>query len=83
MGVDVDKIRVLLNRYIAMETLSVPAIEKILGMRVFWTLPDDYRAAVSAVNQGLPIAACDANSEIARSYAGLPDALIQSIAPSL
>ncbi len=79
MGVDMGKIRVLLNRFITMEKMNLQAIEKILGMSVFWMLPNDYRSVVSAINQGLPIEACDDASEIARSYAGLPNALVESI----
>jgi pilus assembly protein CpaE len=79
MAVDIGKMRVLLNRYIAIESMSLETIEKILGMSVFWTLPNDYRAVVSAVNQGLPIVVSGYDTDIARSYAALPDALIQSI----
>ena len=82
MGVDTGKIRVLLNRYIEMELMSLQTVEEILGKRVFWALPNNYRVVVSAVNQGLPIEVCDCHSDIATSYAGLPDALIQSISLS-
>lgn len=82
MGVDTGKIRVLLNRYIKMEMMSLQRVEEILGKSVFWTLPNNYRVVVSAVNQGLPIEVCDYHSDIATSYAGLPDALIQSISLS-
>jgi pilus assembly protein CpaE len=82
MGVEVGKIRVLLNRYIAMENMTLETIEKILGRSVFWTVPDDYRAVVSAVNAGLPLHAADAQSEIARCYAELPRALLQVLSSS-
>jgi pilus assembly protein CpaE len=82
MGVDTGKIRVLLNRYIKMEMMSLQTVEEILGRGVFWTLPNNYPVVVSAVNQGLPIEACDHESDIATSYAALPDALFQSISLS-
>ena len=47
-------------------------------MKVFWTLPNNYPVAVAAINQGLPIEACDFSSDIAKSYAGLTDAILQS-----
>jgi pilus assembly protein CpaE len=83
MGVDIGKMRVLLNRYIEMEMMNLQAVEEILGQNVFWTLPNNYRVVVSAVNHGLPIEACDCDSDIARSYAGLPSALIQSLSRSV
>ena len=80
MGVDLAKLRVLLNRYITTDMMNLQTIENLLGMRVFWTIPDDYRAVVAAVNQGLSIEACGRDSEIAKSYALLPDALLRSLA---
>jgi pilus assembly protein CpaE len=82
-GVDIGKIRILLNRYIKMENMNLQAVEKTLGMSVFWTVPDDYPTVLAAVNQGFPAQACDCDSEIARSYAALPDALIQSLSLSV
>jgi pilus assembly protein CpaE len=79
MGVDTRKIRVLLNRYVEIDKMNLAAVEKILGMDVFWTLPNNYPAVVAAVNRGLPIGMCDYSSDIGRSYADLPDALIRSI----
>lgn len=83
MGVDMAKIRVLLNRYITMEKTDLQTIENLLGMSIFWTIPDDYRAVLSAVNQGLSIQACGYQSEIARSYGGLSGALLESISLSM
>jgi pilus assembly protein CpaE len=82
MGVDLAKIRVLLNRYITTEMMNLQTIENVLGMRIFWTIPDDYRAVLSAVNQGLSIQACGYDSDIAKSYAGLPGAIMRSISLS-
>jgi pilus assembly protein CpaE len=83
MGVDMNKLRVLLNRYIEMESANLQAVEKILGMSVFWTLPDNYPVVVAAINRGLPVEVCDYDSDIARSYAGLPEALLRSISLSI
>jgi pilus assembly protein CpaE len=82
MGVDMDKIRVLLNRYVKIESTGVEAVERILGAPVFWTLPDNYRAVIRAVNQGLPLATSDEKSGIAKSYAGLSKALLRLLEAS-
>lgn len=78
MGVDVGKIRLLLNRYVNNQIMNLETMEKALGMKVFWTLPNNYPVAVAAINQGLPIEECDFSSDIAKSYAGLTDAILQS-----
>jgi pilus assembly protein CpaE len=81
MGVDLGKIRVLLNRYVATGGMSLQAVESVLGSRVFWSVPDDYAAVAAAINQGLPLAASDARSQIAKSYDGLPQALLGLLHP--
>ncbi|HEY7553971.1 MAG TPA: AAA family ATPase [Candidatus Binatia bacterium] len=78
MGVDNGKIRLMLNRYVDNQIINLEMVEKALGMNVFWTLPNNYPAAVAAINQGLPIEACDFRSDIAKSYAGLTDAILRS-----
>ena len=78
MGVDNGKIRLMLNRYVNNQIINLATVEKALGMNVFWTLPNNYPVAVAAINQGLPIEACDFESDIAKSYAGLTDAILRS-----
>jgi pilus assembly protein CpaE len=78
MGVDNDKIRLMLNRFVNNQIINLETVEKALGMKVFWTLPNNYPVAVAAINQGLPIEAYDFRSDIAKSYAGLTDAILRS-----
>jgi hypothetical protein len=49
-----------------------------LGVKVFWTLPNNYPVAIAAVNQGLSIQECDARSDIAKSYLGLTESVVNS-----
>jgi pilus assembly protein CpaE len=80
MGVYDMKIRLVLNRYIKSKLMSLESVEKALGVKIFWTLPNNYPVAIAAVNQGLSLQECDPKSDIARSYAGLTDAVIESFA---
>ena len=77
MGVDVGKIRLLLNRYVNNPIMNLETMEKAVGMKVFWMLPNNYPVAVTAINQGVSIEACDFSSDIAKSYAGLTNAILQ------
>lgn len=79
MGIDNGKIRLLLNRYVNNPIMNLETVEKALEMKVFWTLPNNYPVAVAAINQGVPIEACDLRSDIAKSYAGLTDAILRSV----
>ncbi|MPZ75833.1 MAG: AAA family ATPase [Deltaproteobacteria bacterium] len=78
MGIYEKKIRLVLNRYIKSKLMSPESAEKALGAKVFWTLPNNYPTAIAAVNQGLSIQECDPRSDIARSYSGLADAVLES-----
>lgn len=75
MGIYDKKIRLILNRYVKSKLMTLESVEKALGVKVFWTLPNNYPVAIAAVNQGLSIQECDAKSDIAKSYAGLTDAV--------
>jgi pilus assembly protein CpaE len=78
MGIYDKKIRLVLNRYVKSKLMTLESVEKALGVKVFWTLPNNYPVAIAAVNQGLSIQECDARSDIAKSYSGLTDAVLSA-----
>ncbi len=78
MGIYEKKIRLILNRYVKSKLMTLESVEKALGVKVFWTLPNNYPVAIAAVNQGLSIQECDPKSDIARSYAGLTDEVLKT-----
>jgi len=80
IGIYEQKIRLVLNRYVKSKLMTLESVEKALGIKVFWTLPNNYPVAIAAVNQGLSIYECDPKSDIARSYAGLNDAVLEVFA---
>jgi pilus assembly protein CpaE len=79
MGIYHNKIRLILNRYVKSRLMSLESVEKTLGIKVFWTLPDDYPTAIGALNQGVPIQETDPKSALAKSYQGLGDALLDAL----
>jgi Flp pilus assembly CpaE family ATPase len=58
--------------------MTLESVEKALGVKVFWTLPNNYPVAIAAVNQGLSIQECDPKADISRSYTGLTDAVLNT-----
>src|SRR5262245_35370086 len=78
MGIYDKKIRLILNRYVKSKLMTLESVEKALGVKVFWTLPNNYPVAIAAVNQGLSIQECDAKADISRSYTGLTDAVLNT-----
>jgi pilus assembly protein CpaE len=78
MGIYDKKIRLILNRYVKSKLMTLESVEKALGVKVFWTLPNNYPVAIAAVNQGFSIQDCDPKSDIAKSYAGLTDFVLNT-----
>jgi pilus assembly protein CpaE len=81
IGVHEKKVRLVLNRYVKSRIMSVESAEQVLGVKVFWTIPNDYPTALAALTQGLPIVEIGQNSAIAKSYRGLADAVTESLSP--
>ena len=71
------KVRLVVNRYITSKLMSLESVEKMLATKVFWTLPNDYPTAISALNQGVPILDINPKSKLAKSYRGLAEATIE------
>ena len=82
MGVQQKKIRLVLNRHIKSKLINLEAVEKTLGVKVFWALPNDYPTAIAALNQGLTIHETDPKSELAKSYRGMATAVLETITVS-
>ncbi|MGH7771576.1 MAG: AAA family ATPase, partial [Candidatus Binatia bacterium] len=79
MGIYQKKIRLVLNRYVKSRLMSLESVEKTLGIKVFWTLPNDYPTAIAALNQGLSLQETDPKSGLAKSYQGLAHAVMQAL----
>lgn len=56
LGYTHERIRPLLNRLHKGEDVGVADVEKSLGVRLWHTVPNDYRAVAAAINQGVPLA---------------------------
>lgn len=72
-----DKARLVLNRARRGDEVSEAEVEKALGQPLFWKLPNNYPAAVRAINHGTPLVkgpGCDLGASIqtlARRLTGL------------
>ncbi len=69
-----DRLRLVLNRDQSRSEIDQKEIARSLGQPLFWNLPNSYRTAIQAINQGRPIV--DVNhSPLAASYRGLTEKL--------
>ena len=70
-----DKVRLVLNRHISQGELSAGDMEKTLGIKIFWEIPNDYLATLEAINAGTPLTDFAPKSAVSKSLAGLALAL--------
>ncbi|HTM09361.1 MAG TPA: P-loop NTPase, partial [Verrucomicrobiae bacterium] len=82
VGVHQANIRLILNRYIKTKVMDIESVEKALATKVFWTLPNDYPTAISAINQGISIVDGAPKSDLARGYRGLAERLVNIMGSS-
>jgi Flp pilus assembly CpaE family ATPase len=80
LRINPKKVQLILNRYQKSKLMSLESVERTLGLKPFWMLPNDYPTAVAALNQGVPIQEAKPYSKLAKSYRGLADALLQELA---
>ena len=50
-----DQLRLVINRFQAEGDISLEDVSRTLGLKVFWTLSNDYEAVVDSINTGKPI----------------------------
>jgi pilus assembly protein CpaE len=50
-----EQLRLIVNRYQADGDISLDDVSRTLGLKVFWTVSNDYIAVVESINTGKPI----------------------------
>jgi pilus assembly protein CpaE len=78
MGIDSSKIKIVVNRYVKKGCDIEPdEVEKALGLKIAWMIPNDFKNAIAAINYGEPVVLRAPRSEISTSLMGLAQQLAQ------
>jgi pilus assembly protein CpaE len=78
-GVVGERLKIVLNRASEFGVLSTAQIERVLGLRIDYSVNSDYRTVASAVNSGVPVSALRGSElhgqldAIARALTGNPN----------
>lgn len=80
-GKDHDRLRLVVNRYHPDDVISLEDVHKTIGLRVYWTLSNDYEAVSRAINSGTPVAR-NGKSRYARDLQALGADLVGVEAPA-
>ena len=74
--VDDDRIRVVVNRHVKRGAdVELADMERALKTKVGWTVPNDFKNAISAINMGEPVVLRAPRADISSSLCGLAGAL--------
>jgi pilus assembly protein CpaE len=74
MGIAPEKIRVVVNRYVKKGWDIEPSeVERALGIKLEWLIPNDFKNAIAAINYGEPVVLRAPKSEMTVSLNTLAD----------
>jgi pilus assembly protein CpaE len=75
-GVEASKVRIVVNRYVKKGSDIEPdEVERALGLKISWLVPNDFKNAIAAINFGEPVVIRAPKSEISTSLRDLAGAL--------
>jgi pilus assembly protein CpaE len=60
----VQRVRLVVNRYLKRGEIKVEDAEKVLHKRIAWSIPNDYDDAMTSLNKGMPLGMCIPKSPI-------------------
>jgi pilus assembly protein CpaE len=69
-----ERIHLVVNRHHQKSRVSVRDVEDTVGLKVFWSLPNDFRPMSAAIDSGCPIVLDAPKSKLTRSFVDLADA---------
>jgi len=73
--------KIIVNRYLKKSEITLEDAKKSLSANIFWTIPNDYRSTISAINQGKPLNQAAPNAPATRSLTELAEHLLPTEKP--
>ncbi len=77
IGYGSDKIKLIINRYIENQEITLKDIENSIGKEVFDTIPNNYLTLIDAINLGQAVGDINPQSNIAKAYARITDKILK------
>jgi pilus assembly protein CpaE len=67
MGIEGSKIKIVVNRFVKKGWDIDPAeVERALGLKISWLIPNDFKTAIAAINYGEPFVVSQPRAEISQ-----------------
>jgi pilus assembly protein CpaE len=74
---DRDRLRLVVNRFLKKSDITLKDAEESVKTEIFWSIPNDYKTAMSAINRGKPLYEVSPKADITKGLEGLAGSLIQ------
>jgi len=68
---DNNKVKLIVNRYIEDDEITVEDVEEALSQEVYWKIPNSYFSIMTSINKGIPVSEMAPSSPISRNFAQL------------
>jgi pilus assembly protein CpaE len=76
MGIESSKMKIVVNRYVKKGwDIDPEEVERALGLKISWMVPNDFKSAIEAINFGEPVVVRSPRAEMSASLAGLAQML--------
>ncbi len=82
LGYETQKIKLVINRYIPGEEITVEDVEETLEHPVFWKIPNSYISVMAAINRGIPISMVENAQEIQQNFLTLSQRISGVLPPA-
>ena len=79
LGYDKNKTQIVVNRYMENDEIKDSDVEKVLSKEIYWKIPNNYFAIMSAINKGIPVSDINAATNVAQSYRDLAQNIADNI----
>src|SRR2546423_1118181 len=81
MGIESSKIKIVVNRFVKKGwDIEPDEVERALGLKIGWTVPNDFKNAIAAINYGEPVVLRAPRSEMSVALTGLAEMLGNQVA---
>jgi pilus assembly protein CpaE len=78
LGIESSKMKIVVNRYVKKGwDIDPEEVERALGLKIAWLVPNDFKTAIEAINYGEPCVIRAPRAEISTSLTGLAQFLSQ------
>ena len=72
-----DQVRLVINRFMKKSDITIKEAEESVHNKIFWSIPNDYKTTMSAINRGKPLHEISPRADITKNLEGLADSLVQ------